>query len=63
MIGTEEQVEIKVTEAWVRLIHDCLTIYPNGDLRVKIVNSEPTVLLDWKPNVRFDKPRKRPTET
>ena len=51
-----DKLEIRVTDAWVRLIRYCSTDLPHGEIKIKIVNSEPTKLLDAKPDVRFDKP-------
>ncbi len=47
---------IKVSDAWRRLIVYCETKLPFGDLTIKIVNGEPTSLVDFKPNIRFDLP-------
>ena len=48
--------EIKVSESWLRLIRWCLLECPHGEIKVKIVNGEPTTLLESRRNIRFDKP-------
>ena len=47
---------MKVSDAWKRLIRYCETQLPFGELTIKIVNGEPTSLVDFKPNIRFDLP-------
>ena len=56
------QTEVKVTPAWIRLVRYCHSTMPHGDLKVKIVNGEPTKLLETKPDYRFDKPGMLPNE-
>ena len=48
--------EIKVTEAWLRLIRFCIMELPHGEIRVRIINGEPATLIDYRRNIRFDKP-------
>ena len=61
MSKQEEQVylipelEIRVPVSWIRLVRYCQTEFPNGDLKIRIVNSQPTELLEEKKKVRFDK--------
>ena len=55
-------VEIHVTEAWIRFIRYCQTELPHGEVKVKIVNGDPTQLLGFSRSVRFDKPETIPTK-
>ena len=48
--GREEHFAWKMMRTWV------MGEFPNGVLEVKIVNGIPTQLLQWTPNIRFDKP-------
>lgn len=61
MTQTDKSGTIKVSEAWLNLIHFCMTEIPHGDLKIRIVNSQPTELLEVKRKVRFDKPATLPT--
>ena len=56
-----EEIEIRVTESWIRLIRYCQVQFPFGDLTIRIANSQPTELLDKKPKVRFDREPTIPT--
>ena len=47
---------VKVSNAWKRLIFYCQNQLPFGELTLRVVNSEPTALIDFKPNNRFDLP-------
>ena len=49
------ELEIRITPAWIRLIRFCQTEFPNGDIKVRIVNCQPTELLERKEKIRFDK--------
>ena len=49
------ELNIKISLAWVNLVHYCQTRIPFGDIRVRIVNANPTELLEEKPKIRFDK--------
>ena len=49
------ELEIRVPESWIRLVRYCQTEFPNGDLKIRVVNSQPTEMLESKPRVRFDK--------
>jgi len=49
------ELEIRVTPAWVRLVRFCQTEFPNGDLKIRIVNCQPTELLERREKIRFDK--------
>ena len=48
--------DIQVTEAWSNFIQYCRTKMPYGDIKVRIVNGEPTERLEEKSRVRFDRP-------
>ena len=49
------EMEIRVTPSWVRLIRFCQVDVQHGDIKVKIVNAQPTKLLDYSREIRFDK--------
>ena len=49
------ELEIRISQSWVRLVRFCQAEFPNGDLKVRIVNGQPTELLEQKPRIRFDK--------
>ena len=49
------EIEIRVSPAWIRLIRYCQVELPHGDLKIRIVNAQPTDLLEVKPKVRFDR--------
>ena len=51
-------VSVRVTDAWLRMIYYCQTELPHGELAVKIVGGEPTVVVSAKPLIRFDKGEK-----
>ena len=54
---TEEELRrLTLSLAWRRLIFYCQNQLPFGEITVRVVNAEPTALLDFKPNVRFDLP-------
>ena len=44
-----------ISENWFRLISFVDARVPNGEIKVKIINSQPTKLLDIKEDIRFDK--------
>lgn len=50
-----EELEIRISPAWVRFVRFCQTEVPHGSVKVRIVNAQPTVLEDVKRSVRFDK--------
>ncbi len=50
-----EVVEIRITDAWKRLIYYCQNKIPHGVVEFRIVNGSPTELLKAEPKVRFDK--------
>ena len=50
-----EAIEVRVSQSWVRLVRFCQTELPHGDLKIRIVNAQPTELLEAKRKVRFDK--------
>ena len=58
----QQQIEIRVSESWIRLIRFCQVELPHGDLKVRIVNGQPTELLEAKRKVRFDKEETIPTD-
>jgi len=60
VLTVEELVELKVTHAWANLILYCKREIPHGDIHIKIVNGQPTKLLDQKKDIRFDKPNTLP---
>ena len=41
-------LEVRVNESWIRLVRYCQTQLPFGEIRIKIVNAEPTKLIDSK---------------
>ena len=45
----------ELSSSWLRLIEYCKTELPYGELKVRIVHGEPTVLLEARRAVRFDK--------
>ena len=49
------QLEVRISESWVRMVRRCQTEFPDGVMRLTIANAEPKSVLDWKPNIRFDK--------
>ena len=49
------EIEIRVSPAWIRLIRYCQTEFPHGDLKIRIVNAQPTDLLEERRRIRFDK--------
>ena len=51
-------IEIRIHESWINLVRYCQEQIPFGDIKIRIVNGQPTQLLEQKPTVRFDK---RPT--
>jgi len=50
-----------ISVSWRKLITFCQTGFPNGEIRLRIINCEPKILLSAKPEVRFDKADKIPT--
>ena len=56
----------KIPASWLRLIQYCQTELPHGELKVRIVNGEPTALLEAHRAIRFDKsetiPKRRQEE-
>lgn len=49
------ELNVRVSKAWINLVHYCQTKFPYGDLTIRLVNAQPTELLDKKPKIRFDK--------
>jgi hypothetical protein len=49
------ELEIPVSKAWIRLVQFVRMNCPYGTIKVKIVNSNPTTLTEWKQDIRFDK--------
>lgn len=62
-LSTEELKEIGITIAWVNYIKFVRNQVPFGDVKVKMDHGEPTKLLDWNREVRFDKPATLPGVT
>ena len=48
-------VEIRIHESWINLVRYCQDQIPFGDIKIRIVNGQPTELLEAKAKVRFDK--------
>ena len=61
MSKTEEKwylvpdIEIRIHESWINLVRYCQEQIPFGDIKIRIVNGQPTELLESRPRVRFDK--------
>ena len=55
LMATNKQVEINVTDAWIRFIRYCKIKIPHGEVTIRIVNGEPQKLVSATPNIRFDK--------
>lgn len=49
-------MELKISTAWANLMLYARTEIRHGQIKIKIVNGQPTELLEEKKNVRFDKP-------
>ena len=51
------ELEIRISESWIRLIRYCQTSLPNGQLCFKVNNAEPGRLVSehTKRDIRFDK--------
>jgi len=58
------QIEIRVSESWIRLIRFTQLNIPHGQLCIRISNSQPTELIPehTKRRIRFDKEESIPTE-
>ena len=56
------ELEIRVHESWINLVHWCQEQMPYGDIKIRIVNGQPTELLEQKARVRFDKQVTVPTK-
>lgn len=58
------ELEIRVTPAWIRLIRYCQVNLPNGQLCVKINNTEPGNLVTehTKRSIRFDREQDIPID-
>ena len=57
------ELEIRVHESWINLVRWCQEQMPFGDIKVRIVNGQPTELLEKIPRVRFDKQTTIPKES
>lgn len=55
------ELEIRISQSWVRLVRFCQVEFPHGDLKVRIVNGQPTELVEAKRKIRFDKEQSIPT--
>jgi hypothetical protein len=49
------ELQVRVNESWVRLVRWCQVSFPHGDLKIRIVNAQPTELLEERRRIRFDK--------
>ena len=51
----QDELEVRIAPAWIRLVRFCQAEFPHGDLKIRIVNAQPTDLLEEKRKIRFDK--------
>ena len=58
----QSNVEIRVTPAWINLIRFCITECPHGEISIRITNAEPTILINFRRSIRFDKPDTIPSK-
>ena len=49
------ELEIRVHESWINLVSWCQNQMPFGDIKIRIVNGQPTELLEQRAKIRFDK--------
>ena len=56
-------LDCKVHEYWVNLIQWCQNYFVKGEIEFKLVNAQPTELINAKQDVRFDRPDTIPTGT
>jgi len=58
------ELEIRISQAWIRVIRFCQTEIPHGQLCIKIANGQPTDLVEeyTKRRIRFDKEETVPAE-
>ena len=49
------ELQIRVTKNWIRLIRYVQVNIPFGSVNIKIDHAQPTKLLDYKQDIRFDK--------
>jgi len=56
------ELEVRVHESWINLVQYCRDQMPFGDIKIRIVNGQPTQLLEQKPSIRFDKQGTIPPE-
>lgn len=49
------KLEIRLTQSWTEFIRFCQAEAPYSDVTVKIVNGNPTKLISFKRDVRFDR--------
>lgn len=49
------ELDIRVSRAWLNFITYCQGSFPHGEISVRIVNGQPTELLDKKERTRFDR--------
>ena len=54
------ELDVRITEPWVNLINWCQTNAPYADIEVRLVNGQPTELIQCKPKIRFDKQKSLP---
>ena len=55
------ELEVRVHESWINLVQYCRDQIPFGDIKIRIVNGQPTELLEQKAKIRFDKQSSIPT--
>lgn len=49
------ELEIQVSKNWLRLIRYCQVELPHGEIKIRIVNGQPTDLIEEKRKRRFDR--------
>ena len=60
VLNHTELEELRITHTWANFILYCRRYLKYGEIRVRIVNGEPTEPLDEKAKRRFDKPETLP---
>ena len=51
----EAPTDITVTEAWINFMRFCYQEFPHGEITIKIVNSQPMDVINYKPKINFGK--------
>ncbi len=49
------ELDIRVSKAWLNFIVYCQSTFPHGEISIKIVNGQPTEMIDKKEKIRFDR--------